>query len=72
VESFSFSPDFMAAFTSASMRCCGGVVVMGGDYRVAGIIEAREKGTSGTAGTPGTRGRLPRPWLLRPCCPWCP
>src|SRR5687767_5976396 len=30
VESFSFSPDFMAALTSASMRCCGGVVVMGG------------------------------------------
>src|SRR6185295_7497054 len=30
VESFSFSPAFMAAFTSASMRCCGGVVVIGG------------------------------------------
>src|SRR5262245_3806355 len=30
VESFSFSPAFMAAFTSASMRCCG-VVLMGGD-----------------------------------------
>ena len=30
VPSRSFSPAFMAAFTSASMRCCGVVVVMAG------------------------------------------
>src|SRR6185369_644477 len=54
VDSFSFSPAFMAAFTSASMRCCG-VVVMEGIIGGKGAPARRMTLSPGEASAPDAR-----------------